>query len=425
MTLTLFIIFFVLIIINVPIAISLTAATLIPLAVFTDIPLLVVVQRFFTAINAFTMLAVPFFMMAGGLMDKGGVSKRLVRLANSLVCWLPGGLAIVVFLASAFFGAISGSATATVIAIGSIMIPAMKAEGYSMGFTLATVASAGFLGVVIPPSIPMVMYGLSSGASIGELFIGGIIPGLLLTLSMSAVAFFYGKKHLKIRHKFSLRELWLAFKDSLWALLMPVIILGGIYSGVFTATEAAAVACLYGVIVGFLIYREMDIKAAWNVVKDSVVGTSMIFFIVMSASALGFMMSREMIPQKIAAFMISLSGGTPIIFMLLVTVLLLIVGTFMETIPAILILTPILAPVLKSMNIDVVAFGVFMVVNLGIGMTTPPVGVNLFCAARLQKVKVDVVINKHLLHYMAACIAVLLLLVFVPQLITFLPRVLL
>ena len=238
-TATIFSVFFGLIIIGVPIAMALALGALVPLSLFSDLSRTVVIQKFFSAVDTYALMSIPFFMLAGGLLDKGGVSKRLINLASALVGWLPGGLAVVTIVASAFFGAISGSSAATVAAVGSIMLPAMLKEGYPMKFSLATTASAGFLGVIIPPSNPMVLYGLSGNVSVGEVFMGGFIPGILLAGAMSVYSVYYGKKHLKgfVAKPFSWPELGTALKKALWAIFMPLIVLGGIYCGVFTPTE--------------------------------------------------------------------------------------------------------------------------------------------------------------------------------------------
>ncbi len=423
MTFALFGTFFILAFLRVPIAISLAAAALVPIALYTDMPLMVVVQRIYNASDSFTMMAVPFFMIAGGLLEKGGVSKRLINLATALVGWLPGGLAVVCFVASAFFGAISGSSTATVIAIGSTMVPALIKAGYDKNFALATMASAGYLGVIIPPSIPMVSYGIATGTSVGDMFMAGFIPGILLVISMSIYGIYYGKKFVPVTVKFSSKEAVRSFIDAIWALLMPGIILGGIYGGIFTPTEAAAVACLYGIIIGFFIYRELNIKIAMSIVKASVVSSGMIMFIIATAAAFGFVMTWDQIPTRIAAAIMSISSSK-IAFLMLVNVLLIFVGTFMETNAAILILAPILMPMCQQLGIEMVAFGIMMIVNLSIGMLTPPLGVNLFVAAGLIGEKTDAVINKHLMWYIILSCIVLVLLTYVPGIAMFLPNLL-
>lgn len=417
----LFGVFLILVILKVPIALSLGGASLVAIGLFTNIPVFTAMQRFFTSCDSFSMMAIPFFMIAGSLMARGGVSRRLVNFANSMVGPLPGGLAIVAIVASLFFGALSGSSTATVAAIGSIVVPYMLEAGYGLQFSLATVATAGFLGVIIPPSIPMINYGVSMGVSIGDMFLAGFIPGILLAAAMSVVAIIYGKKHVPITIRFSLKNVFTTFKDAIWALLMPIIILGGIYGGIFTATESGCVACFYGLFVGIFIYKEIKLKDFYNIMVDSVVSTGMIMLIVAAAGAFGFVMTREMIPVKVAEMILSVSTNK-YVFLILINLLLLVVGTFMETNAAIVILAPMMSTVLTQLGIDPIHFGIVMIVNLAIGMITPPLGVNLYVAAGLEKAKVDAVINKHLWTYLGVCLVVLLLLSFVPQITMFIPN---
>lgn len=423
MTATLFIAFFVLAFINVPIAISLLAATAIPLISFTDLALPVIVQRYFYSLNSFSLMSIPFFVLAGNFLAEGGVSRRLVNLAKSLVGWIPGGLAVVCFVASAFFGAISGSSSATVVAIGSIMVPALLEAGYSLKFSLATVASAGYLGIIIPPSIPMVTYGLATGESVGDLFLCGFIPGILLVVFMSVYGIYYGKKNVPVVEKFSIRKFLRALVDSLWALGMPIIILGGIYSGVFTPTESAAVACVYGIIVGRYVYKELTWKGILEIFRKSFSSSATIMFIVAAAGAFGWLMTWANLPAQIGSFIVSISPNK-FVFLLLVNVLLLFVGVFMDTNAAILILAPIFMPVLAVYNINPLHFGIVMIVNLAIGLLTPPLGLNLYIAAGLKNVKPDMVINKHLLAYIILSIAALLLLTYIPDIALCLPKLL-
>ena len=421
MGLSLFLIFFVVAFLGLPIALALVAAATIPLALFTNTSLMVIPQRIFVSMDSFSLMALPFFMIAGGLMVEGGVSRRLVNMANSLVGHLPGGLAVVAFVASAFMGAISGSATATVIAIGSIVVPAMIEAGYDKKFSVTTCATAGFLGTIIPPSIPMVTYSVTTGASTGDVFTGGILPGILLVILMSIWGVIYGKKHVPITHKFSLRAVGKSFLEGIWSLLMPIIILGGIYGGIFTPTEAAAVACLYGLIVGFFLYRELNWKKVYKIMKDSAVSSAMVMFIVAAAGAFGFVMTQANIPTKMSQFIIGLSDNK-IVLLLLITLLLLFMGTFMETNAAILIVSPIFVPICQAFDIDLVHFGVMMVVNLSMGMVTPPLGVNLFVGARLvEGMTVKDIINRHLFIYLGLALIGLLLVTFIPEIVLFLP----
>lgn len=422
-TLILFGTFFISALLGSPIAIALVLACIVPILTSIDLPFAVIAQRIYTGTDSFTLMAVPLFMISGGLLERGGVSKRLVELAKELVGWMPGGLAVVCFVASAFFGAISGSATATVIAIGSIMVPALMEAGYDKRFALATVASAGYLGVIIPPSIPMVTYGVATGTSVGELFMAGFIPGFMLVGLMSIYAVYYGKKQVSVEFKFSLKRLWIAFKNAIWAIFMPFIILGGIYSGAFTPTEAAGVACLYGIIIGFFVYRELTLPKLYDILKNATVSSGMIMFIIAAAAAYGYMLTYELIPSKMANFITSISSSS-IIFLLLVNLVLLIVGTFMETNAAILILAPLFQPLCQTYGIDMVAFGLMMIVNLSIGMLTPPLGVNLFVAAGIiPGEKTDSVINKHLVAYIILSIIGVLILTYVPDVSLFFVRI--
>lgn len=422
MIITLFVVFFLLILMNVPIALSLAGACIVPLLFFSDLPMTVVAQKMFSGVNTFTLMAIPFFTIAGALLEKGGVSKRLVRLANALIGWIPGGLAMVVFVASAFFGAISGSAVATVSAIGSIMLPTMREEGYSLKFSLGTIATAGYLGIIVPPSIPMVLFGQATGTSIGDLFLGGFIPGLLLALVMGIYGVYFGIKHPEIkRHKFSLKNLWEAFKGSILALLMPVIVLGGIYGSIFTPTEAAAVSIVYGLIVGCFVYKEIKLSTIREIIRSSVITTAMILFVCATATALAYVFALNDIPQMLANGILSLCK-TRWQFWILVTVFLLFCGMIMDTPPNILILAPLLTPVAESYGIKPVAFGIIMIINLGIGMVTPPVGMNAYVAAGLCRTNVKNVITKHMWIYLGFALACMILFMAFPDIITFLPN---
>lgn len=406
--------------IGVPIAISLLLGTVIPLTVFSDIPITVIMQKMFAAIDSYSLMAVPFYIIAGGFLDKGGVSKRLVAFADSLVGWLPGGLAVVTFLASAFFGAISGSAAATVAAIGSILYPAMLEKGYDQKFALATISIGGILGIIIPPSIPMVLFGISASIDVSKIFMGGFIPGFMLVAFMSVYSVIYGKRHHLETKKFSIKEVEKTLKDAFWALLMPLIILGGIYAGIVTPTEAAAVAIVYGLIVGLLIYKELTPRLLVKIVKDAVASSGQIMFIVAGASAFGYVMTRENIPSTVANFITSVAGNYWE-FYLLIIVLLLFVGTFMEVAPATMLLAPILVPCISAYDINPVVFAVIFVCSLGVGLVTPPVGLNLYVAANVGKCKFENVVNRHLLIYMLSYLLVVLLLVVFPILVSFLP----
>lgn len=415
----------VLIAVGVPIAMSLTGATLATLLVVTDVNPIVVSQRYFTAVDSFSLMAIPFFMMAGMLMERGGISKRLINLANLLLGNLYGSLAIVLIVTSAFFGALTGSSTATVAAIGGIMIPAMLRSGYEEGFSLSTSASSGFLGCIIPPSIPMITYGVAAGVSIGGMFMAGVIPGILLALGMCCYAFYIGKKNnYKTSDKRPTgKEIMIAFKEAIWALFMPIIILGGIYGGIFTPTEASCVALFYGLIVGIFIFKELEIKDLPKMIKQAMINSAMVLFIIAGATAFGYLMTRGMIPTRIATAITNITDNS-IIFLLIVNILLLVMGTFMETNAAIMITAPIFLPIVTAMNINPIHFGTIMIVNLAIGQITPPLGVNLFVAAGIQGGTLEKVVNKHLIRYILICVLILLLITYIPGISLVLPSLL-
>jgi C4-dicarboxylate transporter DctM subunit len=373
----------------------------------------------FGSLDSFTLLAVPFFMLSGAIMEGGGVSRRLINMFSLFLGRLPGGLAIIAIVASTFFGAISGSAPATVAAIGGIMLPAMLKAGYNRAFALATMATAGCLGSVIPPSIMMVSYGVSANASIGDLFIIGILPGLMLCLAFSAFAYVYGKKHGYYLTKDEIARTTAAEKfstifASLPALLMPLIVLGGIYGGIFTPTEAGNVASVYGLFVGFFIYKELKIRSLPKVALETVITTSMVLIIIGAAGAFGSIMTKFQIPAKIATYMISLSDN-PLVFLLFVNILLFIVGTFMEANAAIILIAPILVPIAQALHIDILFFGIIMVVNMVFGLLTPPVGINLFVACGISGDKLEEILKKPLWAYVFIFFAMLMIFTYVPD----------
>lgn len=422
MSIFLFIVFAALLFLSVPVAVSLGLATIVTLYFYPSVPLIVVPQKLFTATDSFPLMAIPFFMIAGAVMEKGGISRRLIDFANDLVGHLSGGLALVTVMASMFFAAISGSSPATVAAIGAIMIPAMVKQKYSIEFASATQASAGYIGVIIPPSIPMITFGVVTGASIGGLFMAGLIPGLLIGLSLMAVAYFTSKKHGYVGdEKVSWRARLTSLKNATFALLMPIIILGGIYGGIFTPTEAANVAVIYGLIVGFFVYKELKIRDLVPILRSAAISTSIVMLIIATASAFGLILTREMIPNSVANFLIDISSNKYALLML-INVMLLIVGTFMETNAAIIILAPIFFPVIVQMGIDPIHFGVIMVVNLAIGMITPPLGVNLFVACGLTKLPIERIVSANWI-YLFVSLLVLVLITFVPIISLFLPSI--
>lgn len=419
----LFIVFVVLLIIGAPIALCLAAAGATVILATGDLSPIVIGQRMFASLDSFTIMAIPLFMLAGNLMSSGGISRRLVNFCNAILGWMPGGLGVVSIFACMLFGALSGSPTATCAAIGSIMVPSMIEAGYSKRFSLGTVAVAGILGCIIPPSTVMVSYSSVTSASVGSMFMGGILPGILMGVAMMIVAIQYGIKHKAEipRTKFSLRNLGKSFIHAIGALLMPIIILGGIYGGIFTPTEAAGVACAYGFIVGIFVYRELSLRELKKTLLGAASSSGMVLFIMACAAVFGYVMARYQMTNAIAEFIISICANK-YIFLLLVNILLLIVGCFMETTAAILILAPIFAPILTTFGINPVHFGIIMCINLAIGCATPPLGLNLFVAAGLTKDKVEVVVNKHTIAYILVSIAILFLITYIPDIAMVIPN---
>ena len=412
----------VLCVMNVPLAICLGLASFLALYVDGTVPLLLLVQRMFTGSDSFTLLAIPLFMIAGRLMEWGGISKRLINLSMNVVGGMWGGLGNVAVLACMFFAAISGSAPATVVAIGSIMVPAMVKDGYDKAFSVALLASAGIIGVIIPPSILFVSYGVSLGASIGKLFVAGIVPGIIMGLSLIGVCYVTARiKGWKSSVKPSFPGFLKALRESIWGLLMPVIILGGIYGGFFTPTESAAVACVYSVFVGMFVYKELSLKNLYISFYEAGTTSAMVLLIIATATAMGWILTAEQVPVRVAESLSALAQSKYSLLLFL-NLMLLVTGCLMEPNAAIIILGPIFLPLLQSAQIDLIHFGVVMVVNMAIGMLTPPLGVNLFVAQSLQK---DLQIKNIIvaaLPMLAVLLANLLLFTYVPSLSTFLLR---
>ncbi|CAI9005736.1 C4-dicarboxylate transporter, DctM subunit [Brevibacillus sp. IT-7CA2] len=415
----LFVTLLVLLILNVPIGVALGLSVVVVFMLEGNIPLLVVIQKMFNGTDSFPLMAIPFFLLAGKLMETGGISARLIRFANTIVGNLPGGLAIVAVMGCTFFAAISGSSAATTAAVGGILIPHMVKKGYNVRFSAALHATGGTIGVMIPPSVPMVLYGVAASASISDLFIAGIGPGILVAISLILYSYWISKKNgWGGGEKHTPKEIWEAFKDSILAILMPIIILGGIYGAIFTPTEAAVVAVIYGLVVGLFVYREIKWKDLGEIFAGSASMTAVIMLIIATANAFGYLMTRENIPQEIAQFMLGITDST-IITLLIINILLLILGTFMETAVTIILLTPILLPITNSLGIDPVLFGVIMVVNSAIGMLTPPVGINLLVAGNIAKLQ-NTEIERAVIPFLVIMIVDLMLITYIPEISLFL-----
>lgn len=414
----------ILLLLNIPIAVSLGLSSIIALT-FGDMPTpsFVVAQRMFTSLDSFPFMAIPFFMLAGGLMERGGISVRLIKFAKACVGNTIGGLGIITIIASAFFGAISGSNPATVAAIGGIMIPAMIKAGYPKDFASAIAAAGGTLGVIIPPSIPMITYGVVAGVSISTLFTAGIVPGILIGLSLIGVILYYSKKlNLPKGEPTSLRNILVTFKEAILALLMPVIILGGIYGGVFTPTEAAAVAVIYSFIVSVFVYKELKMKDLGQVILKSAISTAVVLFVIANSASFSWIITSAQIPAKVTTAMMSLSSN-PIVITTLINIMLLFLGSFLETQAIILLVAPILLPLTASLGISPILLGIIIVVNTSVGMITPPMAVNLFVACGISGLKVEA-ISRKIIAFLVVEIIIVLLITNFPQISLFLPQLL-
>jgi len=398
---------------GVPIAVAIGLASVIGIETHGRLPLLLVAQRMFTGIDSFPLMAIPLFILAGNLMSAGGISHRLVELAKSLVGGVQGGLACTCVLTCMLFASVSGSSVATTFAIGAILIPAMVRHNYPKPLAASIQASSAELGVLIPPSIPLILYGVSTDTSVGQLFIAGLGPGLVVALSLMALVLVICRKRgIGKEDGRDRTALGKAFLSALPALLVPVVILGGIYSGVFTPTEASAVAVAAALIVGMGFYRELKIRDLPEILKKTVISTSAIMIIISAAALFSFLIARSGLPNDIAAWFREMFESR-IAFLLAVNFLLLIVGMFIETSAAILVLAPILAPIAIAYGVDPVHFGLIIVVNLALGMITPPLGVNLFAACAVANLPVEKIIPQ-LLWFVLTVFAALMMITYIP-----------
>lgn len=409
---------------NIPVAIALGVTSISYVLFLSPIPVDMVIQSFFSGVDSFSLIAVPFFILAGDIMMEGGISRRLVDFTLALLGKVAGALGMVTVFTSMIFAAISGSGPATVACIGGIMIPEMIKEKYDKGFSCALAATSGALGPVIPPSLSFIMYGVIAQLSITELFIAGIIPGVLMGVALMVLVYIVAKKEkygsaaneedLEVPKE--QKSLGKAFKEAGWSLLVPVIILGGIYGGFFTPTEAAIIAADYALIIGVFVYKEIKIRDIPRIFGNTVLTSGTVLVLVSCATAFGRLLAMEQVPTTVANFILGISDNK-IIVLLLINVFLLIVGMFMETLAAIIILAPLLLSVVIPLGVDPIHFGVIMVVNLVIGMCTPPVGVNLFVAARIGEIKIEKMF-KWLLPCIGVLLVVLLLVTYIPALST-------
>tara|TARA_R110001606_G_scaffold360199_2_gene513184 strand:- start:11186 stop:12463 length:1278 start_codon:yes stop_codon:yes gene_type:complete len=410
--------------IGVPIALALGLSSAIVLNQ-QGMPLIALAQSVFESLNSFSLMAVPFFILAGNLMQSGGIAKRLVNLANALLGWVRGGLGGVVVLTSMFFSTMSGSSSATTAAVGSLLIPAMEKKGYPRPFAASVSASSGELGSLIPPSITMIIYALSTNVSVASIFLAGILPGLLVGVSLIlCTCLIAWLRNYDVIESVSLRQ-WsigvlVAFKQAFFAILMPVVILGGIYTGLFTPTEASVVAVIYGLIVGLFVYREMSWSDLIGVLGRSAITSAIVLVIVAFAAIFAYMLTINRVPHLLGGLITGISDN-PLVFLLVTNLLLFVVGMFIEALAAIIILAPILAPAAMQFGIDPVHFATIMIINLAVGMTTPPVGVNLFVVCQVANVSMEQLMRPMAI-FLGVLIVDVLIVTYVPLLSTwFLP----
>ncbi|MBK5261729.1 MAG: TRAP transporter large permease [Peptostreptococcaceae bacterium] len=409
-------------ILNVPVGIAIGLASTSAILVGGRLSLSFIPQALVTGTDSFPIMAIPLFILAGELMGNGGISKRLLNVADALLGHITGGLAIVTVAVCMFFAAVSGSGPATVAAVGAMVVPGMLALGYDMSFILALIAAAGSIGVIIPPSIPMIIYGVSTSTSISTLFIAGFIPGILIGLSLMVYVYFYCKKKgwkgtdRPFSGKRVLSSVWLGK----WALIDPIIILGGIYSGIFTPTEAAAVAAVYAFVCGMFIYKEFTFKSLMKTIGNACSTTGTVMVILGCATAFTKILTLEQVPLHVANAITAFTTSR-ILVLVLMNVLLLIVGCFMDTTPAMMVLAPILLPIAMKFGLSPIQFGLIMVVNLSIGFITPPLGINLFVAARVGNTTLDNVV-RGIIPFFIINILDLLLITYIPAITMFLPH---
>lgn len=412
MAAVLFISFAVLLLLGVPVGFTIAIAAFITLVV-GDVPALMMVQRIFTAQDSFSLIAVPFFILAGDLMSKGAVSKVLVEFAESLLGWIRGGLTIVSVLAGMFFAAISGSGAATTAAVGATLIPELEKRGYHVDKSAALIAAAGTIGVVIPPSVPMVLYAVIAEQSVNTLFRNGFIPGITMGAILIVIALVEARKlNYPKGTPLSVKNVLKTFLHAIWGILMPLIILGGIFSGYFTPSEAADVAVIYSIIIGFFVYRDLTPKGLMEIMKNSAKTSSVIMLIIGFSGPFGWVLANWKIPEMISKAVLSVSSNAYII-LFLIGLIILVAGVFMETSSAIILLTPVFLPLVKAMGVNLVHFGVVFAVGLAIGMITPPVAINLFVASGITGLPMTK-ISKAIVPYLIGLIVVFFVILYAP-----------
>lgn len=414
MTWVLFLSLFAFMALGIPIAIAIGLSSALVLFV-SHLNFILIPQRMFVGVDSFPLVAVPFFILAGDLLAKGNVSKRLVNFADACVGFIRGGLSLVAVLGSMFFAAISGSGAATTAAIGTPLIPEMESKGYEVSFSAALIAAAGTIGVIIPPSVPMVLYAIIADQSVAQLFLNGFIPGILMGAVLMGYALYVAKKRsYPVGSPFSLRNIWVQCREAFWGLLMPLIILGGIFSGYFTPSEAAVIAVDYGIIVVLFVYKDLTLKQLYGIIVNSGITMSLVMLLIATSKIFSWILANWSIPTKIATALLSVTDNTFFI-LLLINVVVLIAGVFMETASALIILTPVFLPIVNQLGINLVHFGIVIVVGLAIGMITPPVAINLYVASSITDLSLET-ISRRVWPMLLLMIGVLLLITYIPLL---------
>ncbi|GAB3462670.1 TRAP transporter large permease subunit [Massilia terrae] len=416
-----FVLLILLMLTGMPVSIALGLTVLTFLFTMTTVPIESVAMKLFTGIENFEIMAIPFFILAGNFLTHGGVARRMINFATSMVGHWPGGLALAGVLACALFAAVSGSSPATVVAIGSIILPAMVKQGYPKRFGAGVITTSGALGILIPPSVVMVLYSVTTNTSVGKLFMAGVIPGILLATFLGITTWFIARKRDYPRMpKATWGERFAAFRKSIWGLMLIVIVMGGIYTGIFTPTEAAAMAAVYAFFIAVYVYKDLKLKQVGKVLLDSAAMSAMLLYIITNAVLFSFLMTSENIPQAMASWLTS-QGLGPIAFLLVVNVLLLVAGNVMEPSSIVLIMAPILFPVATTLGIDPIHFGVLIVVNMEVGMCHPPVGLNLYVASGITKMGISE-LTMAVMPWLITMLVFLGLITYVPQISLFLPN---
>jgi C4-dicarboxylate transporter DctM subunit len=407
-------------VLGVPVGLAIGAAGLF-VVLLSGFPLAMIPQTMFSGNESFALVAVPFFVLAGDILAKGGISERIVAFAEATLGRFRGGLSIVSTVASMFIAAISGSGAATTAAVGSALLPQLKKKGYDVDFSAALIAASGTIGVVIPPSVPMVLYAVIAGISVAKLFMAGFVPGFLMGLGLIAYSVYVARKRGYPAAEFTTgKQKWKLFAEASWGLMTPVIILGGIFSGFFTPSEAAAVAVDYSLFVAFFVYKSMDFKKFYNLVVGAGVTSALIMFIIATSKLFGWGLAFYEIPEAVAKFLLGFAGGNTILIYLMITVIILLAGMFMETASALIILTPIFLPTIIQVGGNLVHFGVLISIGLAIGMATPPVAIDIYVASAITGLPIEQ-ISKPIIPMVAVLIGVLLLVTYVPSIILSLP----